>query len=78
MSDFTRQREAVQCPWHLHIREQQNDGGVSRLKKLVCGIAVISFQHLKSSLFEDIDRVHADHEIVVYHKRVKARLGHYY
>ena len=43
MGDFASQREAIECPRHLHIGEQQDDIGVSRLKKLVCGIAMISF-----------------------------------
>ena len=39
MGNFARQREAVECPRHLHIRKQKNDIGVSRLEKLMCGMA---------------------------------------
>lgn len=71
LGDFASQREAVERSRHLHIREQQDNIGVPRFKKFERRIAVISLKHLEPSLFEDVDRVHADHEVIIHHKRAR-------
>ena len=69
LGDFASEREAVERSRHLHIGEQQDNLGVSRFKKLERGIAAISLEHVKPSLFEDVDRVHADQEVIIHYKR---------
>ena len=69
VGNFASQCEAVQRSRHLHIREEQGDIGVPCSKKVECRITVISLEHLEPSLFEDVDRVQADHEVIIHHKR---------
>gem|GEM_PF-5884214 len=79
--DFASQREAVECPRHLHVGKQQDYVGVSHRQKFVRSVAMISFQHLKSSLLKDLDHLHSDDEVIVYHKRTRIRrdnVSHYH